>query len=410
MNNQYDVVIVGGGAAGVGAARRLAQSRLTTLLLEASSRLGGRAYTEEVAGHALDLGCGWFHSADRNSWVRIARAAGLQIDQGRAAWGSQFRDLGFSCAEQSGARKAMQQWMQRLSQSPPANDCAADALAPGEEWNSYIRAIAGFISGATLERLSAADYVAYDETSTDANWRTQRGFGALVASSFPPGVALRLATPAESMTLRGEGVTLTTHTGEVHARAAILTMSTDVLAGDSIELPRDLDSWREAARQLPLGNNEKLFLGIVGDAPFEAETQVIGNPRDAHTGAYYIRPFGWPVIEGFLGGEGCRVVEEGGPAAGFAFCLEQLSRLFGSDIRRSLRPLAASQWSRMGRIGGAYSYALPGHRQAREALARPFEKRVFFAGEATSAEDFSTTHGAHDSGVRAAIQVIEALR
>jgi monoamine oxidase len=410
VNNHYDVVIVGGGAAGVGAARRLAQTRLTTLLLEASSRLGGRAWTEEIAGYPLDLGCGWFHSAERNAWVRIARAAGLKIDQTHAAWGNQFRDLGFTAAEQAAARKAMQQWMQRLSQSPPANDCAADALAPGEEWNAYLRAIAGFISGATLERLSAADYVAYDDTSTDANWRTQRGFGALVARSFPPGVALRLATPVESMTLRGEGVTLTTHTGEVHARAAILTMSTEVLAGDSIKLPRDLDPWRETARQLPLGHNEKLFLGIVGDAPFEDETQVIGNPRDARTGAYYIRPFGWPVIECFVGGEGCQVIEEGGPAAGFAFCLEQLSGLFGADIRRALRPLAASNWSRMIRIGGAYSYALPGHRQARAALARPFDKRVFFAGEATSAEDFSTTHGAHDSGVRAAIQVIEALR
>ena len=410
MNNHYDVVIVGGGAAGVGAARRLAQSRLTTLLLEASSRLGGRAWTEEIAAHALDLGCGWFHSAERNSWVGIARAAGLQIDQSRAAWGNQFRDLGFSRAERAAARQAMEQWMQRLSKSPPASDCAADALAPGEQWNAYIRAIVGFISGATLDRLSAADYVAYDETSTDANWRTQQGFGALVASSFPPGVALRLATPVESMTLQGDGVTLTTHAGEVHARAAILTMSTNVLAGDSIKLPRDLDPWREAARRLPLGHNEKLFLGIVGDAPFEDETQVIGNPRDARTGAYYIRPFGWPVIEGFLGGEGCRVVEECGPAAGFAFCLEQLSGLFGSDICRSLRPLAASHWSRKIRIGGAYSYALPGHRKAREALARPFEERVFFAGEATSAEDFSTTHGAHDSGVRAAIQVIEALR
>jgi len=219
-----------------------------------------------------------------------------------------------------------------------------------------------------------------------------------------------VATPVEAITLRGEGVTLTTRAGEVQARAAILTMSTEVLAGDSLKLPRDLDPWREAARQLPLGHNEKLFLGIVGDAPFEDETQVIGNPRDAFTGSYYIRPFGRPVIEGFLGGDGCRVIDEGGPAAGFAFCLEQLSGLFGSDIRRSLRPLAASHWSRMVRIGGAYSYALPGHRRARASLARPFEARVFFAGEATSAEDFSTTHGAHDSGVRAAIQVIDALR
>jgi len=69
----------------------------------------------------------------------------------------------------------------------------------------------------------------------------------------------------------------------------------------------------------------------------------------------------------------------------------------------------ASGWSRMSRIGGAYSYALPGHAAARAALARPFEQRLFFAGEATSPQDFSTAHGAHDSGVRAAEEALAAL-
>ena len=72
-------------------------------------------------------------------------------------------------------------------------------------------------------------------------------------------------------------------------------------------------------------------------------------------------------------------------------------------------PLAASAWSRDSRIGGAYSYAVPGSVEARAELARPFEERIFFAGEATSRSEFSTVHGAHDSGVRAAEEVIAAL-
>ena len=66
-------------------------------------------------------------------------------------------------------------------------------------------------------------------------------------------------------------------------------------------LPRALDPWRHAAAHLPLGRNEKLFLEIIGDSPFVPETRVLGNPRDRRTGVYYIRPFGWPVIECFLG-------------------------------------------------------------------------------------------------------------
>ncbi len=56
MTSEFDVIIVGGGAAGVGAARRLAASRASTLLLEASSLLGGRAYTQDLNGYPLDLG------------------------------------------------------------------------------------------------------------------------------------------------------------------------------------------------------------------------------------------------------------------------------------------------------------------------------------------------------------------
>jgi monoamine oxidase len=67
-------------------------------------------------------------------------------------------------------------------------------------------------------------------------------------------------------------------------------------------------------------------------------------------------------------------------------------------------------WSRNPHVGGAYSCALPGHAAAREVLARPFDDRLFFAGEATHRFDLSTAHGAHDTGVRAAEQAIACLR
>ena len=407
-NPGIDIVIIGGGAAGIGAARRLASSGLSTRLIEASSRLGGRAWTQEIAGLDLDIGCGWMHSGDRNSWAGIAQAAGIPLEKGRARWTDQHLDLGFTRAEQADAWRTFGNWGRRLSSSPPASDCAADALVPGE-WNDLIRAIVGFISGAPRERLSAADYVAYDASSTDENWRTRRGYGSLVASSCPSNVPLNLASPVRSIALEPRGVTVGTRAGDLHARAAILTVSTRVLAGDTIRLPAELDPWREAAKALPLGCNDKLFLEIVGDAPFADESHVIGDPHDARTGSYYIRPFGWPVIECFLGGETVRVLVEGGTAAAFAFAIDQLSELFGSNVREKLRPLAASNWSRMVRIGGAYSYALPGHATARKTLARPFDGRLFFAGEATSLTDFSTAHGAHDSGLRAAEEAIAAL-
>jgi monoamine oxidase len=410
MGIDWDAVIIGGGAAGIGAARHLADSGLTTLLLEASQGIGGRAHTVNVAGHALDLGCGWFHSADRNPWVAIAEASGFAIERRRPAWGQQYRDLGFSPEDQDASDEAYAAWHGRMMRDPPQSDCAADALEPGGMWNGYLQALSGYISGASLERLSIVDYLAYDAASTRYNWRVPAGYGALIAASLPPDVALRLATPVEAINLEAAGVTIATRAGRINARTAILTVSTAVLTGGLIRLPAELDDWRQAAASLPLGHNEKLFLEIVGNNPFEPETHAIGDPRNPRTGSYYIRPFDRPVIEGFFGGEGAEVLAEQGPAAGFAYAIEELAALFGSDVRRSLRPLTVSNWSRMDHIGGGYSYALPGKAAVRDILARPFDRRLFFAGEATHRHDFSTAHGAYQSGVRAADEVMAALR
>jgi hypothetical protein len=103
-----------------------------------------------------------------------------------------------------------------------------------------------------------------------------------------------------------------TRRGVDDPRAAILTVSTAVLAGSSIRLPPGLDAWRYAAACLPLGRDEKLFLEIVGESSFAPETRLIGNPRDRRTGVYHIRPFGWSVIECFMGDEAARMVEETG--------------------------------------------------------------------------------------------------
>ena len=78
-------------------------------------------------------------------------------------------------------------------------------------------------------------------------------------------------------------------------------------------------------------------------------------------------------------------------------------------MRAHLKPLIASDWTNTPTIGGAYSHALPGHSDSRPILARPYDNRLFFAGEATHLTDFSTAHGAYQSGVRAAEEAIQAL-
>ncbi|WP_419825282.1 flavin monoamine oxidase family protein [Sphingomonas sp.] len=403
-----DIAIVGAGAAGVAAARSLARDGRRVALLEASQRIGGRARTEAVAGMALDLGCGWLHSAERNAWTRIAEEAGYTVDRTAAAWGRQWRDLGFSAADRAEAERAREEFAERVA-GLTRSDRAADALEPGGRWNPWLQAISGYVNGAALEHVSAADYLAYDRAASDCNWRVREGYGALVAASLPATTETHLATPVTSLALTRVGVALATPRGTVEARTAIVTVSSTVLADERLRLPPQAADHVEAAARLPLGVADKLFLAIDDPAMFERETHLLGDPHDANTGSYTIMPMGRPVIETFFGGPGAEALEREGAAAAQAFALDELAALLGSGVRRVLRPIAASAWRRADHVGGSYSHALPGHAAARAVLAAPAEDRLFFAGEATHPTDYSTAHGAHDSGVRAAAEAQAAL-
>src|SRR5580704_4101525 len=99
-SDRVDVAIVGGGAAGIAAARRLTELHRSVLLIEASPQLGGRARTTIVQGMPLDLGCGWLHSARRNVLAKLAEAQGQELDRSEAAWHRRVPKLDFPISDQ----------------------------------------------------------------------------------------------------------------------------------------------------------------------------------------------------------------------------------------------------------------------------------------------------------------------
>ena len=68
-----DAVIIGGGFAGVTAARELTMRGRSAVLVEARDRLGGRTYTADHDGHAMELGGTWVHPLPPNVGAEISR-------------------------------------------------------------------------------------------------------------------------------------------------------------------------------------------------------------------------------------------------------------------------------------------------------------------------------------------------
>ena len=141
--SDVEVVIVGGGAAGIAAARRLRDAAVDCVVVEARDRLGGRAWTVTDAGFALDLGCGWLHSADRNPWVEIAAEQGASIDKSPPPWMRSGPAIGFPPERRKEFNAALEQFFARLEQlAQGTSDAPASAaFEPGNRWNGLIDAL-----------------------------------------------------------------------------------------------------------------------------------------------------------------------------------------------------------------------------------------------------------------------------
>src|SRR5689334_2098523 len=171
----FDCVVIGAGAAGIAAARRLREAGQDILLVEARERLGGRAWTVQTdLGLPADLGCGWLHSADRNPLTALARTHGFSVDERLPDW-----SRGGS-ARTTPWRLAYRALEERIAAWEAADIPASVLLEPGGRWNAALDAVASYVSGASLTEISVYDLQRYDDSGV--NWRVREGLGATIAA------------------------------------------------------------------------------------------------------------------------------------------------------------------------------------------------------------------------------------
>jgi len=405
-NSIIEVAIVGGGAAGIAAGRRLSEAGIQCLVVEARPRLGGRAWTiVDRAGFPIDLGCGWLHSADRNPWREIAQAERRSIDKTPPPWMRPSLEIEFPRSEQQDFGKALGAFFARLdSRGENEPDApAATLLEPDCRWNNLINAVSTYISGVELDRQSVEDFYRYDDSGI--NWRVVEGYGSTIAA-YGADLPVTLDCAVQRIDHSGKRLRIETAKGAIVADQAIVTIPSTLLAEERLKFTPALREKTEAALGLPLGLADKLFLSLEGAEEFETDTRLFGRIDRAGTGAYHFRPFGRPQIEAYFGGGLASELEAGGEGAFFDFAVAELTNLLGTAFARRISPVQIHRWGADPFSRGSYSFALPGHADCRQALAEPVDDRLFFAGEACSRGDFSTAHGAFRTGVAAADRVI----
>lgn len=409
-----DVVVIGAGAAGIAAAKRLMAEGKSVVVVEAADRIGGRAYTEsETFGVPYDHGAAWLQGPANLPHPVLARELGFTLFDYTNASEAEFVEG--RRANSTERNRFYQTWeaVEDALDDADDRDVAASEVIPADlPFSAAVQTWMGALDfGVDFTDLSTADYNAFGDYAID--YLVREGYGALVAK-LGEAIPVKLSTPVTAIDWSGDGVRVETADGTISAQACIVTVSTGVLASNAIRFTPDLPDWKsEAIANVPMGLLEKVALQFDGARFGLSENAIMTKLIDGDVPAeacYFLTfPTGYDLAVGFVGGKFGWDIGRAGEDAVVDFALSEFVKMVGSDARRHFIKGHFSDWGNNALTQGAYSAARPGHHAARQDLGRPLGDRVFFAGEAMGGAYLTLCTGAHLSGEAVAAEVVATL-
>lgn len=421
---RFDVAVVGGGLAGLSAARELGVSGRRVVVLEARDRLGGRAWFSSFAGTEVEMGGGFVHRIQPFIWAELERY-GLDVvenpdperifqrhddgveETGPEVFASFLASIDTLCegartlipeataipsseAAREADRLSLRQKLDALDLSPGERD-RLDALGSG--LSSAPNDRAGFLPIAKSYAL--ADYDADLMLESNGRWTIARGTRALV-DAITADVAgdVRMRSVVHGISQTGSGVTIVTDGGDVSAAAAIVAVPLNTLGSIAFDPPL-----------APL-KQEAAATGSVG-----LGVKVWATLSDQYPSSFATGPDRYPLTYA----QTEAVTADGRPLAlAFGPSAERLPLTDHARIAASIEEMlpgakvdqvGGHDWVRDPYSRGTWAAYAPGTwlRWAPE-LGRP-EGRIVFAGSDIAPGWGSYMDGAIETGLRAAREV-----
>jgi monoamine oxidase len=416
LPREADIVVIGAGAAGIAAARRIQAANRRVIVVEATAQAGGRCLTDSTTFEVpFDRGARWLHNPDTNPMIKLGRSAGLDISA--APLGQKIR-IGRRYAR-AGETEEFLAALVRANRaiddaSRSRGDVSCASVLPKDlgDWAGTAEFVLGAnATGKDLKDVSVIDKVrAQDRNAAIA---CRQGLGVLIAK-LGEQVPLALSTPANQVSWSGRDVTVETPAGKIAARAAIITVSSNVLAAGNIKFTPDIPKRHlDAAAKLGLGSYDHIALQLPGNPLGLARDDIVIEQSNSTRTALLFANMGSSSLCSIdvAGSFGRDLAGQGEPAM-VAFAVEWLSKLFGSDTALAVKKSSATRWNAAPYALGAMSVVAPGGQPARKILTEPIGC-MFLAGEATHETLWGTVDGAWESGERAAeaaLRKIGALR
>lgn len=415
--NGKSVLVIGAGISGLAAARTLKAEGFAVTVLEAQDRVGGRLRSNRSLGIAFDEGASWIHGIDGNPITDLAQKAGMATfhtdDEDIIAYnmgGILISDSVFTDGEAAyfdvlttlmnhgSATKSFETVF--FEQYP---QYANDRL-----WKFFLSTYMTFDRG-DLDKTSSLLYNEGEEFEGIEKIATN-GYDT-IPQYLASGLEVQLNQRVTSVAYTGEKVKVT-HNGTVsEADYAIVTVPLGVLKKNSLQFIPPLPNTKQTAIEKVGMNCVNKFL-LTWDKPFWDDVQFIAYTpeiRDKFNYFVNVKKFHPSVnaLMTFAYADYARQTETMADAQIIDAIMAHLRDIYGNNIPDPSNMLR-TKWGSNENAYGAYAFtAVETEMRHFEDLAASVGNKLFFAGEHTEVDYFSTAHGAYLSGLREAQKIID---
>jgi len=434
---RYDILVLGAGAAGLAAARMLADAGKRVAIVEARHRVGGRIFTCHVPTAnssnpvSVELGAEFIHGLPQATWnlIREANFKTVELEGTQDLFVRGHRESGGEFhGDAAGVLEQMMAWLTTQPRGTDATfaeylDLAAIGAPKRERAAMYVEgfnaADRNIIGVAALARQQRAE----NEIEGDRLFHIEAGYDALpgfLADRFrAAGGSILLGHRVRDISWSRDAVAMTGVDAagpfEFQAERAIVTLPLGVLNAGTVDF--------QPVPQIIFQNVAKMAMGVVlrisllFDAKFwQKDVSFLFAPDEMLSTWWTPMPNPAPLITGWAGGPKATALAKkigacANPTALLDESLGALSRLFGRSTRNLQKMLVSwhtHDWQADPYALGAYSYAPAGAVDASQMIAQPALDTLYFAGEHTDTMGhWGTVHGALASGLRAATQILK---
>jgi len=414
--NGKTIIVVGAGISGLAAAKKLKENGFNVIVLEAQSKVGGRLKTNRSLGVAFDEGASWIHGTAGNPIASLAQQAGMNTaftdDESILAYdigGVLHIDSNFSDTEDK--FYTVLETLKNNGSSTKSFETVFNELYPtycnDRLWKFFLSTYLTFDTG-DLNMLSSLLYNEGEEFGGEERISVN-GYDT-IPSYLAIGLNVQLNQKVTKIDYSNTKI-LVSHNGTVtEADYVLVTVPLGVLKANKIDFVPSLPNTKQNAIQKVGVNCVNKFLLTWETAFWDDEQYICYTPDIKDKFNYFVNVKKYqPTVNAlmtFAYADKARQTENMTDQQIIEEIMTHLRYIYGNDIPYS-KNILRTKWQTNEYSYGSYSYTAVGTEMRHfDDLAEEIDDKIFFAGEHTEIDYFSTAHGAYLSGIREADKII----